>query len=96
MSNPKESIRPTPERPETLPPKDGLVVSAHLRGRVKNAFIFWDPSWGGRGGWFTMDNKAVAEKDIFVWEPRVHGAADFETVARLNYDIEQERKKNKA
>ena len=92
MSNPTESITHIHEKPETLPPKDGLVVSALLCGGRSNVFIFWDPSWGGRGGWFTTDHKAVAESSIFVWEPRVFGAQDFELVSQINYEIEQQRK----
>jgi len=84
-----------PGQPDTLPPKDGLVSAVTLVGSIRTniIFIFWDAAWGGgRGGWFTVDNKAVAEKSILMWEKRVVDAPNYFVVSGLNKTIQLNQK----
>lgn len=78
---------------DKLPPKDGLLSAVTMLGRPGIIYIWWDATWGGRGGWFTADNKAVAEKSIFNWEKRVESATHFDEVLRRNAILESEREK---
>jgi hypothetical protein len=78
---------------EKLPPKDGLLSAVTLLGRPGIVYIWWDAAWGGRGGWFTQDNKAVAEKSIFNWEKRVETATHYLEIRRRNAILEFEREK---
>ena len=83
-----------PGNEETLPPKDGLFTATTLMGGSETKFIWWDATWGGRGGWFTADNKAVAEKSIFMWEKRIKEAPNFLTVSALNYKRKDDLNQN--
>ena len=74
---------------ETLPPKDGLFTATMLTSGSETKFIWWDATWGGRGGCI-VDNKAVAEKSIFIWEKRVEDAPHFSQISRLNHMREED------
>ena len=63
------AISVNPAKPETLPPKDGRSLHVLVMGRTGWVDARYDATWGGgRGGWFTEQGVAIAEKNIVAWE----------------------------